>query len=113
MKEYRILFSICLVSYKPGKQQVGIHKYSDLFLLSHGPKVRDADNAVQLLSEDFFQFVTAIKFVRASIYNKDLDWEPKFKYLECSSFSFCHDYISHFTNSLAVLSSLRMSGAWN
>ena len=47
------------------------------------------------------------------IYNKDLDWEPKFKYLECSSFSYCHDYISHFTNSLAVLSSLRMSGAWN
>ena len=46
-------------SYKPGKQREGIKKYSNLFLLLHGPKIRDADNAVQLLSE-VFQFVTAI-----------------------------------------------------
>ncbi len=37
-------------SYKPGKQQEVIQKYLDLFLLLHGPKIRDAANAVQLLS---------------------------------------------------------------
>ena len=41
-------------SYKPGKQREVIQKYLDLFLLLHGPKIRDADNAVQLLSEGFF-----------------------------------------------------------
>ena len=33
-------------SYKPWKQQEGIKKYSDLFLLLHGQKICDADNAV-------------------------------------------------------------------
>ena len=79
----------------------------------HGPKIRDADNAVQLLSEGFFNLSQQYKFVWASIYNHDLDKEPKFKDLECSSCSFCWDYIGPFMNSLAVLSSLRTSGAWN
>ena len=33
-------------SYKLGKELKVIQKYSDLFLLLHGPKIRDADKAV-------------------------------------------------------------------
>ncbi len=44
-------------SYKAGKQQEVIQKYLDLFLLLHGPKIRDADNAVQLFSEGFFNLL--------------------------------------------------------
>ena len=80
-------------SYKPGKQREVIQKYLDMFLLLHGPKIRDADNAVQLLSEGFFNLSQQYEFVWASIYNQDLDKEPKFKDLQCSSFSFCRDYI--------------------
>ncbi len=43
----KIIFNL-FGSYKPGKKQEGIKKYLDLFLLLHGPKTRDADNAVQL-----------------------------------------------------------------
>ena len=79
----------------------------------HGPKISDADNAVQLLSEGFFNLLQKCKVVWGSIYNEDLGKEPKLNYLECSSFSFCRDYIGPFMNSLAVRSSLRTSGAWN
>ncbi len=33
-------------SYKPGKQQEVLQKYSDLSLLLHGLKIRDADNSL-------------------------------------------------------------------
>ena len=46
--------------FKHGKEQEEIKKYSDLFLLLNGPKINDADNAVQLLSEGFFNF-TAVQ----------------------------------------------------
>ncbi len=88
MTECRILFSINLAHTNLEQREV-IQKYSDMFLLLHGPKIRDADNAVQLLSEVFFNLSQQYKFVWASIYNQDLDKEPKFKDLECSSFSFC------------------------
>ena len=91
-------------SFKPRKKQEGIQKYSDLFLLLHGPKIRDADNAVQLLSEGFFNLSQQYELVWASIYNQDRVKEHKFKDLECSSFSFCQDYIGPFMNSLAALS---------
>ncbi len=53
--------------YKCGKEQEEIKKYSDLFLLLNGPKINDADNAVQLLSEGFFNLSQQYKFVGASI----------------------------------------------
>ena len=81
-KEYRSLFSIYLVCTHMGrnKKEEGIQIYSDLFLMIHDPKISDADNAVQLLSEGFFNFSQQYTFVGTSIYNEDLDNESEFRY---------------------------------
>ena len=75
-------------SYKHGKQREVIQKYSDLFLLLHGLKIRDTDNAVQLLSEGFFNLSQQYKFVWASIYNQDLNKDQNTKTLNVLAFHF-------------------------
>ncbi len=70
-KIQRFVFNL-FGSYKPGKEQEGIQKYLDLFLLLHSPKISDAYNHVQLLSEGIFNLSQQYKFVWASFTMKIL-----------------------------------------
>ncbi len=74
--------------YKSGKQQEGLQIYLDLFLLLHGPKIKDADNAVQLLSEGFFNLSQQHTFDWASICNEDLDKNQNSNSLNVPAFCF-------------------------